>query len=123
MKLNTFATVLMFIILLPSCDKNNSNEINDLTIDTNNQSISTDKSQSNKTLKEAIDSLKNIDKEFRWKDTHLIIQASQNALNNGEFKLSTELAMKVIAQTKLMDEQKDFAENNWQNLIPIKDSQ
>ena len=113
----------MFIILLPSCDKNNSNEINNLTIDTNNQSISTNKSQSNKTLKEAIDSLKNIDKEFRWRDTHLIIQASQNALNNGEFKLSTELAKKVIAQTKLMDEQKDFAENNWQNLIPIKDSQ
>ena len=119
MEIKTSTIVLLSIILLFACDNNNADS---LAIDTSNPSIPANEAQSKKAINNAISSFNNVDKEFQWRDTYLIIQASQNALINGEFELSIQLAQKVIAQTTLMNEQKDFADNHWQSLIPIGES-
>ena len=121
-KIKKSAIVLLLTILLFACDNNNADENDNLTIDTNNSLISANETQSKKALKDAINSLNNVKKEFQWRDTYLIIQESQYALSNGKFQLSIELAQKVMAQTTLMNEQKDFADNHWKSLIPIGES-
>ena len=122
LKIKKSAIVLLLTILLFACDNNNADENDNLTIDTNNSLISANETQSKKALKDAINSLNNVKKEFQWRDTYLIIQESQYALSNGKFQLSIELAQKVMAQTTLMNEQKDFADNHWKSLIPIGES-
>ena len=121
--------IFMLMTLLLSCSNDDeSKSKSKLTNDSNNQAISSDSNQAESklvdanqaqiSLNKAIQSLKNVPQEFHWRDTHLLIKRSQTALNEGQIELSLKLSQDAIKQSQLMIEQKEFAKNNWQNLIP-----
>jgi hypothetical protein len=112
--------VVLITFLLSSCDTNNANVSDKTNSETKSISVSTAETQSQRVLNDAVNALQSVEDEFHWRDTHLVLEESQKALNDGKFELSIELAQKVIQQTKLMHEQKDFADNNWHGLIPQK---
>lgn len=121
-KIQIATVVFLFTFLLSSCDTNNANENDSSKTNTKNPPITTNETaneiQSKKVLNDAIKALNSVDDEFKWRDTHLALKESQKALANGEFELSIEIAQKVILKAKLMNEQQEFADNHWQDLIP-----
>jgi len=108
--------VLLLTFLLSNCDSSQSDEKIDLNSDPNK--VSDNVADSKKILDNAKNALKNVDAEFQWRDTHLILENADKAMNAGDFKLSIDLSNKVIQQTVLMTEQKQFANEYWQDLIP-----
>lgn len=120
MKIINTAIILLLVILQSACDNNSGNQNDNLHVDTNEPSLSADDIQSKNMLAKATNALNNVEDAFQWRDTHILLQKSQKALSDGDFKLSSELSQTVIQQSKLMNEQKEFADNHWQDLIPKK---
>jgi hypothetical protein len=118
--IKNMTVVLLLAFFFSSCDTNNANQTDKSNTEKKNLSISSVETQSKEVLTDAVNALNNVDDEFHWRDTHLILKESQKASSDGKFELSIELAQKVIQQTQLMQEQKKFAESNWQDLIPKK---
>jgi len=122
--------IILLAIMLSNCNKDSANEVDDIATVTNNIENNDQSKEQNsnssidpkKLLDEAINALNNVAQEFHWRDTHLLIQESRDALREGDLELSIELSQKVIQQTQLMIEQKEFAEDNWHLLIPIVDT-
>ena len=118
--------VVFLVTMLTNCNKDNANEVDDLatvknSVENNDQKSSSTIDPKN-LLKDAINSLDNVAQEFHWRDTHILIQESRDALSEGDFDLSIELSQKVIQQSKLMIEQQEFANSNWHLLIPKTDT-
>ncbi len=110
--------VLLLTFLLYNCDSGQSDETVNLNVDPIKIPVSDNVTNSKNALDDAKTALKNVDAAFQWRDTHLILENAENAMNAGDFKLSIDLSNKVIQQTVLMTEQKQFANDNWQDLIP-----
>jgi uncharacterized protein YcfL len=130
MTIQKFLLVVLLTLMLTNCNKDSAGEMDNQATVTNNVQHNIQKEQlksasiteSKKVLDEAINALNNVAEEFHWRDTHLLIKESQDALSIGDFELSIDLSEKVIQQTKLMIEQQEFAKNNWQNLVPVMDT-
>ena len=128
MTIQKILVVIFLTIMLTNCNKDNANEVDKLVTDSdttqNNAKKEVQKStsitESKEALIDAINALNDVAEEFHWRDTYLLIEESQEALSEGDFELSVDLSQKVIQQTKLMNEQQEFANNNWQSLIPKK---
>lgn len=69
-------------------------------------------------LTEAEKTFESISDQFKWRDTHLLVEQAQVALKNGDEQLAISLANKVIKQSELMQAQIQFADDNWQALMP-----
>jgi hypothetical protein len=130
MPMQNFLIVVFLATMLSNCNKDRTNEVDDLaTVKNNIENNDPSKEQKSnstidpkKLLDEAINALNNVAEEFHWRDTHILIQESRDALSEGDLELSIELSKKVIQQTKLMIEQKEFANDNWHLLIPVVDA-
>ncbi|MCF6300431.1 MAG: hypothetical protein L3J52_04860 [Proteobacteria bacterium] len=59
-----------------------------------------------------------ISDQFKWRDTHLLIEQAQVALKNGDEQRVISLAKIIIKQSELMQAQRQFADDNWQALMP-----
>jgi hypothetical protein len=113
--------------MILSCSNDNSTE-SKISVDAkseevqvesmNTDTIKVDANFAIKMLDEAVVSLNNVPPEFQWRDTQLLINEAQKTLNEGQIELSIKLSQDAIQQSQLMIEQKEFAKNNWQNLIP-----
>ena len=116
--IKNFTGFILLICVLTNCQ--NNNDSNKIETDHINPPISGIETQSKKALDDAINALNNVEDEFQWRDTHLILNEAQKAFSDGNFSLSIELAQKVVKQTQLMHEQKEFSDKHWQSLLPKK---